>query len=167
MSGFGKRRAGSGMAVLAVLAFAALFACGGGGGGDKNDDFDFNGTWMMDEVVTQSTIPGFPVGMRGAETARITQTGTGITVVLEGVVPMTGTCDPAAGTFAVAGTDRGATVTMNGAKVDENTVSGEVTIGGGGAFARIAYTMELASRNRAARGVAASGGAAAALASLR
>jgi hypothetical protein len=154
--------------VLVVLAIAGIAACSSGDDDEDGDgQYDFNGTWAMNETVVQSNVPQFPVGLRGTDVARITQSGTSITVVIEDVAPMAGTCDPVAGTFTVAGSDGPVAIQMNGVKVDEDTVSGELTMSGGPVLIRFTYTMNLTSRNRSASNPAAGNGIAAVLRTLR
>lgn len=153
------------LAVLAVAGLAGVTACGGG---DDDDDepYDFNGTWAVESTVVQSNVPQVPVGMRGTDIARVTQSGTNITVAIEGVAPLTGTCDPVAGTFNAAGTDGPLTLQMNGARVDDDTMSGELAMSGGPVLVRMTYTANLVSRTLSA-GNAAGDGLARALRSLR
>jgi len=154
------------LAVLAIAGVVSLAACGGSGG-DGGGQYDFNGTWAAEVMVVQSNIPQVPVGYHGTDVARVTQSGTNISVSFEGVVPLTGTCDPAAGTFTASGVDGPLTVAMNGAKVDEDSMAGEITMSGGAVFVRMAYTANLVSRNRMAAGVVRGGSVAVVLDSLR
>jgi hypothetical protein len=143
----------------------------GCGGGDDDDDggghYDFNGTWAADSTVVQSNVPGVPVGLSGTDVIRITQSGTNIIVVVDDIAPLNGTCDPAAGTFTATGTDGPITLQMNGVKVDDDTMSGELTMTSGAGFTKFTYTANLTSRSRAVSSAAAGGAVAAALRSLR
>lgn len=160
------------LVVLAVLAVAVMGGMAGCSDDDDDDDdgggqYDFNGTWAADSLVVQSNVPGVPVGMSGTDIFRITQSGTNITVVIDDLAPLTGTCDPAAGTFSAAGMDGPVALQINGTKVDGDTMSGEVTLTSGAGFTKFTWTANLTSRNRAASSAAAGSGIAAALRSLR
>lgn len=148
------------LVVLAVAAVGAVAGCGGGGD-DDGGNYDFSGTWTMTSVVVQSNLPGFPVGTAGTDIAKVSQSGTAIVVVVQGVAPQSGTCDPGAGTFAVSGVDDGVVIATNGTAVDENTMSGEWTMTSGPYLARATYTAELVSRNLAAGAQTAKAGLAA------
>ncbi len=150
------------LTVLAVALLGAMSACGGGGG-DEEDNYDFSGTWVMTSVIVQSNLPGFPAGQSGSDVARITQSGTSISLAVEEVAVQNGTCDPKAGTFSVSGADGPLAISTNGTRVDGDTMSGGWTMTGGTVFVRATHTMQLSSRNRAAGASGARGGFAAAL----
>jgi hypothetical protein len=157
------------LVVLAVLAVACMSGVAGCGGGDDDDDdeYDFNGTWPVVATIVQSNVPQLPVGDTYSDVLRITQSGTNITVAIEGIVPLTGTCDPAAGTFTASGVDGPVTIQMNGVKVDDDTMSGEMTWSGGPGLVKFTWTANLVNRSLTISSGTSRGGLASALRSLR
>jgi len=159
------------LVVLAVLAVAVMGGMAGCSDDDDDDDgggqYDFNGTWATSLTVVQSNVPQIPVGDAGMDVLRITQSGTNITAAFPGVAPMTGTCDPAAGTFTVTGVDGPLTMQMNGVKVDDDTMSGEMIWSGGPVFVKFTWTANLTSRSLAVSSGMSGGSLASVLRSLR
>lgn len=141
------------MALAAVLLLAGFTACtssNGDGDGDGNpaNDYNFNGSWAVSGTVVASNVPTIPVGRALRDTARVVQTATAISLQYPGVPIMTGTCDPAAGTFFVIGgvIPR---ISQNGTAVDVDTVSGQIVMGYGPLSVTFNYTMQLNARNAA------------------
>ncbi|HEY5999522.1 MAG TPA: hypothetical protein VI078_09535 [bacterium] len=143
------------LVIVLVAAVALSVGCGGGGGGD--DQFDFNGTWNITSRVIQSNVREIPVGMQGVDVAHVTQAGTRLSVAIEGLPTLTGTCDPAAGTFAVEGRVGSGVFSIAAAKDSEETMSGTTTIASGPKLVRMTCTLQLVDRRRAAAGRGAGG----------
>lgn len=136
-----------------LLAVVALFglAVSCGGGGDDDEDYIFAGRWAATLIVTQSNLPGFPVGYQGPDVLVINQNGNQILATWESVaneLTMTGTCDPKAGNFAAAGVTTVDAIYMDvsGSGMDDDTMSGVWSMQRAGIVVMGTWTGNLASR---------------------
>lgn len=133
-----------GLFLLAVVLAVGVAGCGGGG--SDPDPFDFNGTWTISYVVVASTVPGIPPGRVTTGVAAVAQSGNAITLTLGATAPISGTCDPIAGTFSASGVSGIVARIMTGIKGDGDTMSGSYNMTAGSEFIRQNYTMVLSSR---------------------
>lgn len=95
----------------------------------KTGAYDFNGTWMFSNQITEDLLTGATVGMEWQEAGVITQNGTAFTITMS--VVFSGTCDPAAWTFNVSNTDQGITTILTGSGEDQNSMAGNFTVQSG------------------------------------
>lgn len=133
-----------------LFLLAVVMVTGWAGCSKDKDDYDFNGTWSGFSTVVESNLPGVPVGLQGVDTIVITQSGTNISGVLDGDIPLSGTCDPSKGTFSMTGSTGPVIYGMAMQKEDKDTLSGTTTITAGPYIARFTTTMNLVSRNKSA-----------------
>jgi hypothetical protein len=132
-----------GLLLLAGIMIAGVAGCSKG----ADNNYDFNGTWTISAVVTQSTTPLVPVGQRSSDVKTIAQDGTSFVLIADDGSRITGTCDPKAGTFeATNASPAGSTLVMTGHAVDDRTLTAEVTVALADFTVHLVYTFDLISR---------------------
>ena len=138
-----------GAGVFAVVLSAGLigFMSGcGGGGSDADTGYNFNGYWKQTWTVVSGT--SWTPGDKGDNWATISQSGTSITLEFPGRPPMSGTCDPVAGTFSVSGVNPPQSYALDGWSTGENSMAGQehFMMSSGSATGLLSWTMELIRR---------------------
>jgi len=136
-----KRWLRSVLSLVVLFGAAALISCGGGG----SDEFDFSGTWLFHETVSQNSgMESFPPpGSRGEEFIILTQNDTTLVLTPEGSgTGFVGTCNPDDGTFRVAYASGPLRFVITGARTGDDTMSGEMNFEDGRASVKVVYTAD-------------------------
>jgi hypothetical protein len=130
----------------AIGGGVALFA--GGGDDDGESDYNFNGTWLFTETITEDPYGIVGVGETMINSFVINQDGSNFVMTFpsEGWV-YRGNCDPKAKTFTASIILEGpVTHTYSGTGTDENTMTISSMIQAGSAYIRFDGTAILQSR---------------------
>jgi len=115
---------------IGLLVLAVVMTVGAAGCSEPQLDYHFNGTWAVTKVVVQSTASAAPVGQTETASVTIVQDGTSFILVAADGRRDSGSCDPLAGSFVVSVAENGAGYVLTGQTVDQDTMSGDLTVYG-------------------------------------